>query len=95
MMQGLSFLPPFLRSSFHPFQNMLELYGTKRCPYTADLREELHWQERDFTEYDVEDDPAALERMLALTDGQRTVPVLVNDGEVEQIGWKGRGCFVG
>lgn len=72
----------------------LELYGTKRCPYTADLREELRWQERDFTEYDVEEDAEARERMLSLTNGQRTVPVLVKNGEVEQVGWKGRGCYV-
>lgn len=72
----------------------LELYGTKRCPYTADLREELRWQEQDFVEYDVEANPEALERMLLLTDGQRTVPVLVKDDQVEQVGWKGRGCYV-
>ncbi len=38
---------------------------------------------------------AALDRMLALTGGQRTVPVLVEDGHVTQIGWQGRGCVVG
>ena len=26
--------------------------------------------------------------------GQRTVPVLVEDGKVVQIGWQGRGCVV-
>lgn len=72
----------------------LELYGMKSCPYTDDLREELRWQGREFTEYDVEENAEARERMLSLTDGQRTVPVLVNDGEVEQIGWNGRGCYV-
>ena len=29
-----------------------------------------------------------------LTGGQRTVPVLVEDGKVIQIGWQGRGCIV-
>lgn len=72
----------------------LELYGMKRCPYTADLREELRWQGQDFIEYDVEENDEARERMLSLTDGQRRVPVLVKDGEVEQVGWKGRGCMV-
>lgn len=71
-----------------------ELYGMKSCPYTADLREELQWQGHDFTEYDVEEDHDARKRMLSLTDGQRTVPVLVKDDEVEQVGWKGRGCYV-
>jgi glutaredoxin 3 len=49
---------------------------------------------RPFVEYDVEADPEALSRMVALTGGQRIVPVLVEDGRVVQIGWHGRGCFV-
>ncbi len=73
---------------------MLELYGTKTCPYTAELREELRWQERPFTEYDVEEDALALSRMLDLTNGQRTVPVLVEEGRVVQVGWQGSGCYV-
>ncbi|HEX3557173.1 MAG TPA: Uxx-star family glutaredoxin-like (seleno)protein [Thermoanaerobaculia bacterium] len=72
----------------------LELYGTRSCPYTAELREQLEWDGRDFDEHDVEADAAALARMVQLT-GQRTVPVLVEDGRVVQIGWQGRGCIVG
>lgn len=72
----------------------LELYGTRQCPYTADLRDDLLWQGRGFTEYDVETDRDARERMLALTGGNRTVPVLIEEGRVVQIGWQGRGCFV-
>jgi len=71
----------------------LELYGTPSCPYTAELREQLEWDGRDFDEHDVEADAEALARMIALT-GQRTVPVLVEDGRVVQIGWQGRGCIV-
>ena len=73
----------------------LELYGTKSCPYTAELREDLLWQGRDFTEYDVEEDAEALARMFSLTEGNQTVPVLIEKGNVVQIGWQGRGCFVG
>jgi mycoredoxin len=69
----------------------LELYGTAGCPFTAELRQELEWDGRDFVEHDVEADPAAFARLAALTD-QRTVPVLVEDGRVVQIGWQGRGC---
>ncbi|MEO7823482.1 MAG: carbamoyltransferase HypF [Gemmatimonadaceae bacterium] len=72
----------------------IELYGTPGCSYTSELREQLLWEDKAFTEYDVEADQAALRRMLALTDGQRTVPVLVEDGRVSQIGWQGRGCTV-
>jgi len=73
---------------------MLELYGMKSCRYTAELRDELAWQGRPFVEFDVEADPEALARMRRLTAGGTTVPVLVEDGEVVQVGWQGRGCFV-
>jgi len=72
----------------------VELYGSQSCPYTAELREQLLWAERVFTEFDVEADQAALRRMLELTGGQRTVPVLIEGGRVAQIGWQGRGCVV-
>jgi glutaredoxin len=72
-----------------------ELYGSPSCPFTQELREWLDFKNRDFIEYDVEADPEALRRMQVLTSGQRTVPVLVEDGKVVQIGWQGRGCVVG
>jgi glutaredoxin 3 len=72
-----------------------ELYGTASCPYTRELREWLEWKNRDFEEYDVEADAAAYARMSAATRGQRTVPVLIEDGKVTQVGWQGRGCITG
>jgi mycoredoxin len=71
-----------------------ELFGTASCAYTAEMREWLEWQGRVFVEYDVERDAAALARMRAATRGQSTVPVLLEDGNVIEIGWHGRGCFV-
>ena len=71
-----------------------ELYGSAACPFTSEMREWLEWKNRDFEEFDVEADPEALRRMLVLTDGQRLVPVLVEDGKATQIGWQGRGCTV-
>ena len=71
-----------------------ELYGTASCPYTQELREWLEWKGRDFEEYDVEADAEALERIYDATGGQRTVPVLIEDGKVVQVGWQGRGCVV-
>jgi mycoredoxin len=73
----------------------LELYGTAGCPYTQEMREWLEWKRSDFTEYDVEEDPSARERLLAVAQGQSSVPVLVEDGRVVQIGWHGRACFLG
>jgi glutaredoxin 3 len=71
-----------------------ELFGTASCPYTQDMREWLDWKGHEYQEYDVENDPAARARMIALTGGQRMVPTLVEDGKVVQIGWQGRGCVV-
>ncbi|AXI40431.1 NrdH-redoxin [Bacillaceae bacterium ZC4] len=72
---------------------MLELYGAKGCPYTKELRESLLWDGKEFVEYDVEEDKAALKQLVVLTGGG-TVPVLVEDGQVIQIGVSGRGCMV-
>ena len=71
-----------------------ELFGTASCQYTREMREWLEWKGCDFDEHDVETDAAARTRLLALASGQRTVPVLVEDGRVVQIGWQGRGCVV-
>ncbi|CDM67032.1 Uxx-star family glutaredoxin-like (seleno)protein [Pyrinomonas methylaliphatogenes] len=73
---------------------MLELYGTRSCPYTAELRADLEWRGESFVEYDVELDQEALRRMLELTGGNRMVPVLVKEGRVIQTGWQGRGCYI-
>lgn len=73
----------------------IELYGTESCPYTRDLREWLEMRRTEFTEYDVESDPGARERMRALVGAQRTVPILVEDGKLVQVGWQGRGCTIG
>jgi glutaredoxin len=73
----------------------LELYGTARCPHTGEMRDWLEWQRSEFVEYDVEADPEARGRMRALTPGLRTVPILVEDGRVIQVGWQGRSCMVG
>jgi glutaredoxin len=72
-----------------------ELYGTAGCPYTQELRDWLEWKNREFEEYDVEADPDALARMHEATGGQQTVPVLIEDGKVTQVGWQGRGCIAG
>jgi glutaredoxin len=71
-----------------------ELFGTARCPYTQDMREWLEWKRSDFVEYDVEADAEARLRMRELAAGQRSVPVLVEDGKVVQVGWQGRSCIV-
>lgn len=72
----------------------VELYGTATCPYTGEVREHLRWRRIAFTEYDVERDPSARARLEALTGRHAGVPVLVEDGCVKEIGWRGRTCLV-
>ena len=70
------------------------LYTASGCPYSAAAREDLEWRGVDFVEYDVEKDRKAYERMIELTGGNRTVPVMVEEGKPVRVGWNGRGCFV-
>jgi len=72
----------------------LELYGTPRCPYTQEMRDWLEWLGHDFIEYDVEADPVARCRMREMANGQRNVPLLVEDAKIVQVGWQGRSCIV-
>lgn len=72
----------------------LELYGTARCPHTSEMRDWLEWKRREFVEYDVDADPAARVRLREIAQGQRTVPILVENGKVVQVGWQGRGCII-
>ena len=73
----------------------VELFGGASCPGTREMRESLEWKGTEFVEYDVESDSAAFDRMRALSGGQRTVPMLVEEGKVVEVGWQGRGCVVG
>jgi glutaredoxin 3 len=72
----------------------VELFTTVGCPHSEAAREDLEWRGVDFVEYDVEKDQEARERMLELTGGNRTVPVIFEEGRPVQVGWMGRGCAV-
>jgi glutaredoxin 3 len=72
----------------------IKLYTTAGCPYSEAAREDLEWRGVDFIEYDVEEDQEARRRMLELTGGNRTVPVIFEEGKPVQVGWMGRGCAV-
>lgn len=70
------------------------LYTSHGCPHSEAAREDLEWRGVEFEEYDVEQDAEALGRMLELTGGVRTVPVIFEEGKPLQIGWMGRGCVI-
>jgi mycoredoxin len=70
-----------------------ELFGTASCPYSREMREWLEWKQYEFVEYDVEADPQARERLIEIS-GQRSVPVLLEDGKLSRVGWQGRACVI-
>lgn len=72
----------------------LELYGTRSCPFTGEMREWLELRGSEFTEYDVETDGEASVRMRQFAQEPYSVPMLVKDGKVIQVGWQGRSCMV-
>ena len=72
----------------------VELFGTAGCPYTSELREHLQWRGVSFTEYDVERDADAHARLRVLVGAHPVVPVLVENGRVKDVGWRGRACSV-
>ncbi len=72
----------------------VELYTASGCQYSEAAREDLEWRGVEFVEYDVEKDEEARKRMLEITGGNRTVPVIVEEGKPAQIGWMGQGCFI-
>ena len=72
----------------------VELYATSGCPHCAAARDDLEWRGIAFVEYDVEKDAAARARLLQLTGGTRTVPVIVEEGKPVQVGWMGRSCVI-
>ena len=73
----------------------LELYGSRSCPHTAELREHLEWRDESFVEYDVETDAEAFRRLQELSPGSMAVPVLVENGMITTVGWQGRSCSIG
>lgn len=70
-----------------------ELYTIPACPFCAAAREDLEWRGIPWVEHDVEQDLEARQRLLALSGGQRLVPVIVEPGKPVQVGWQGQGCF--
>ena len=74
--------------------HQIRLYTSTGCPHSEAAREDLESRGVGFVEYDVEKDPEALETMLEITGGNRTVPVVGEEGKPPQIGWMGRGCVV-
>lgn len=60
----------------------VQIFGKDSCPYTRAAVDAFKAKDPSAEYINVKRDPAALDRMLALTGGQRLVPVIVEDGKV-------------
>jgi glutaredoxin 3 len=67
------------------------IYTKPGCPYCAKARE--HYTQRGiaFDERNAQDNMNYRKQMLAISNGDPTVPVIVENGQLKQIGWNGRG----
>ena len=67
------------------------IYTKPGCPYCAKAREHYNQKGIPFEDLNAQDDLEIRRVMLSITDGNPTVPVIVEDGKLKQIGWEGRG----
>ena len=67
------------------------LYTKPGCPYCAKARD--YYRERGvaFEDRNAQDNLEYRKQMFSFSGGDPTVPVIVEDGKLKQIGWEGRG----
>ncbi len=63
------------------------MYTKPGCPYCQQARDHYNSHGIKFTEYDAQTDKGRQREMLAITDGDPTVPAIVEDGVWKQSGW--------
>lgn len=67
------------------------IYTKPGCPYCAKAKSWYGAQGIAFEERNAQDDPLFRRQMLGYSNNDPTVPVIVVDGLLKQIGWEGRG----
>ena len=67
------------------------MYTKPGCPYCAKARDWYNEQGIPFKEKNAQDNRAYRREMFSFSNGDPTVPVIVIDGKLKQIGWEGRG----
>lgn len=66
------------------------VYVKATCPYSQALLHKLEQDGTPYLTYDVKQDPARLEEMLALDGGQRAVPTIVWPENGVEVGFHAR-----
>ena len=67
------------------------IYTKPGCPYCAKAREHYTQKGIAFDDRNAQDNMEYRKQMLAFSKGDPTVPVIVEDGKLKQVGWEGRG----
>jgi glutaredoxin len=65
----------------------LVIYTKPGCPYCQKARDHYNSKGIEFTEYDAQNDKARQREMLVFSNGDPTVPCIVNDGVYKQSGF--------
>ena len=63
------------------------MYTKPGCPYCQAARDHYNSAGIAFSEFDAQTDKARQREMLALTNGDPTVPAIIEDGVWKQSGW--------
>ena len=63
------------------------MYVKPGCPYCQRARDYYNENGIDFIEYDAQNDRARQREMLEFSDGDVTVPAIVENGKYVQSGW--------
>ena len=67
------------------------MYTKPGCPHCAKAKAWYGQQQIAFTEKNAQDNRAYRVEMFSFSNNDPTVPVIVEDGKLKQIGWEGRG----
>jgi glutaredoxin 3 len=67
------------------------IYTKPGCPYCAKARDYYSAQGIAFEDRNAQDNWQYRQEMLAFSKGEPTVPVIVENSRLKQIGWEGRG----
>ena len=65
----------------------LVVYTKPGCPYCQQARDHYNRKKIKFIEYDAQNDKVRQREMLAFSDGDPTVPCIVENGAYKQSGW--------
>jgi glutaredoxin 3 len=67
------------------------IYTKPGCPYCAKAREYYSSEGISFEDRNAQDNLQYRNEMFGFNGGDPTVPTIIEDGKLKQVGWEGRG----